>query len=56
MNSKTMEQEWKQLEDRINQFVNRLLNENESIENRSDFTIPLVSQSDLDENDAEDFL
>ncbi|MEN6622772.1 MAG: hypothetical protein ABFD50_14635 [Smithella sp.] len=53
--NKTTEQEWQQLEDRIHQFATRLLNEDLSVENRSN-SILLVSESDLEENNTEDFL
>ncbi len=47
MSRETLEQEWQQLEDRISQFVNRLLNEDPSIENKPDS----VSQSEYKNED-----
>ena len=50
MNQETLEQEWQQLEDRISQYVDRLLNEDSSIENRPDS----ISQADYKNEDFPD--
>lgn len=51
MDRDTLERDWQKLENHINQFVHRLLNENLPIEKRPDFQ----SQSRYKKDETQDF-